>query len=59
MPKMFWPEAIRWTSYVLNRSPASAIKDKTRKECWSGVKPDVQHFKVFGCLGIAHIPKAK
>lgn len=56
---MFWPEAIRWTSYVLNRSPASAIKDKTRKECWSGVKPDVQHFKVFGCLGIAHIPKAK
>lgn len=47
MPKSFWPEAVKWTCHVMNRGPTSALKDKTREECWSGIKPNVEHFKVY------------
>lgn len=59
MPKPFWPEAVRWTVYVLNRSPTLSVKDKTPEESWSGIKPSVEHFRVFGCIGHVHIPDAK
>lgn len=44
---------------MLNRSPTSAVKDKTPEECWSAFKPSVEHFKVFGCLGNVHVPEAR
>lgn len=59
MPKEFWAEGVRWITYVLNRSPTTALKDQTPEEVWSGIKPDVKHFKVFGCVGHVHIPEAK
>ena len=59
VPKMFWPEAVKWTTYVLNRSPTLAVKGMTPEEAWSGEKPSVEHFRVFGCVGHADIPDAK
>lgn len=56
MPKVFWAEAARWTVHVLNRSPTVAVKEKTPQESWSGLKPSVEHFKVFGCIAHVHIP---
>ena len=35
---------------MLNRSPTLLVK------VWSGVKPTVQHFSVFGCISYTHIP---
>jgi len=32
------------------------LQDKTLEEAWSGVKPSVQHLKVFGYLCLRHIP---
>jgi transposase InsO family protein len=29
IPKTFWPEAVNWTIYVLNRCPTLAVKDVT------------------------------
>jgi len=58
MPKTFWPEAANWTIYVLNRCPTFVVKDMTPKEVWSGVKPSVEHFRVFGCIAHVHIPDA-
>lgn len=29
VPKSFWPEAVNWAFYVLNRCPTSSIKDMT------------------------------
>ena len=58
-PKNFWAEAVNWTFYILNRCPTSAIKDVTPQEAWSGIKPTVEHFRVFGCLAHAHIPATK
>jgi transposase InsO family protein len=59
MPKNFWPEAVNWAIYVLNRSPTLTVKDVTPQEAWSGVKPTAEHFRVFGCISYAHIPDAR
>ncbi|GAA0175180.1 hypothetical protein LIER_28410 [Lithospermum erythrorhizon] len=57
MPKTIWPEAVLWTVYVLNRCPTLTVKDKTPQEAWSGIKPSVEHFKVWDCVAHAHVPK--
>lgn len=59
MPRMFWPEAVKWTTFVLNRCPTVAVQDMTPQEAWSGEKPSVDFFRVFGCMAYAHVPKAK
>ncbi|CAJ2629918.1 unnamed protein product [Trifolium pratense] len=56
VPKSFWPEALNWATYILNRSPTLSVKDMTPQEAWSGKKPTVQHFRVFGCMAYMHIP---
>jgi hypothetical protein len=59
IPKRFWPEAVNWANYVLNRSPAAALSDVTPEEAWSSTKPSVKHFRIFGCIAYAHIPDAQ
>jgi hypothetical protein len=58
VPKSFWPEALKWATYVLNRSPTLSVKDMTPEEAWTGRKPTVHHFRVFGCLAYVHIHDA-
>ena len=45
--------------HVLNRSPTVAVKDITPEEAWSGVKPNVDYFRVFGCIGHVHVSDDK
>jgi hypothetical protein len=59
IPKPFWPEAVNWAFYVLNRCPTYALTDITPHEAWSGTKPSVDHFRVFGCLAHVHVPDVK
>jgi hypothetical protein len=59
IPKYFWPEAVQWSVYVLNRCPTLAVKDTTPEEAWTGAKPSVEHFRIFGCLAHVHVPEAK
>lgn len=59
IPKPFWPEAVNWTMHVLNRSPTLAVRNKTPEEAWSGIKPSVAYFRVFGCVSHVHIPDSK
>ncbi|KAK2427210.1 putative mitochondrial protein [Trifolium repens] len=56
VPKKFWPEAVKWAAYVMNRCPTFAVRDMTPEEAWSGRKPSVHHFRVFGCLAHVHVP---
>jgi hypothetical protein len=46
-----------YTCYLVNRSPSSALDDKTPHEVWSGKKPSLQHLRVFGCDAYVHVPK--
>ncbi|GAA0166350.1 transmembrane signal receptor [Lithospermum erythrorhizon] len=39
------------------RCPTLAVKDMTPCEAWNGIKPAVDHFRVWGCLAHAHVPK--
>ena len=59
VPKEFWSEATRWSVYIQNRSPTAAVEDMTPEEAWSGSKPEVEYFRVFGCIAYAHIPDQK
>ena len=59
VPKAFWPEAVRWCVHVLNRCPTLAVQNRTPEEAWSGMKPRVEYFRVFGCLAHVHVPDQK
>ena len=59
VPKNFWPDAVQWANHVLNRSPTTIVKDMTPEEAWSGCKPSVEHFRVFGSIGYVHVPDVK
>ena len=59
IPRTFWPEAVNWTIHVLNRSPTLVVRSMTLEEAWSGSKPSMEHFRVFGCFSHVHIPHNK
>lgn len=59
VPKTFLPEAVNWAIHVLNRSLTLAVKDVTPEEAWSGNKPYVDYFRVFGCIAYVHTPDAR
>ena len=40
-----------------NRSPTAALKSSTPYEHWHKAKPDVSHFRVFGCTAYVHVKK--
>ena len=48
LPKFLWPEAVAYVTYVKNRSPTRALKDKTPHEVWTGQKPDVSALQEWG-----------
>ena len=57
LSNIFWAEAISAAAYVRNRLPTAALKEReTPYERWYGRKPDVSHFRVFGCMAYAHVP---
>ena len=56
LSKPFWGEALSTAVYTRNRSPTSALNDKTPYEVLNHRKPGVKHLKVFGCPAFSHIP---
>ncbi len=56
-PTKYWPLAMETAGYILNRSPHSALGNKTPLEIGTKVKPDASRMKVFGCLAHVQIPK--
>jgi hypothetical protein len=54
-----WVETMKTTMYMHNRSPHKVLENKTSKEIFSGEKPEVIHFGIFGCPVFFHVPKEK
>ncbi|RVW43546.1 Retrovirus-related Pol polyprotein from transposon TNT 1-94 [Vitis vinifera] len=48
LPECLWGEAIKTTTYILNRVPSKSVP-KTPFELWTDRKPSLNHFKVWGC----------
>ena len=49
LPKYFWADAVNTACYVLNRVLIRPILKKTPYELYKGRKPNISHFRVFGC----------
>ena len=47
-------EAINTTCYVLNQTLIRPILKKTPYKLWSGIKPTLHYFHVFGCKCFIH-----
>ncbi|MCO5580198.1 hypothetical protein L7F22_034064 [Adiantum nelumboides] len=39
----------------MNMTPTAAVHDMTPEKKFTGKKPDVSHFKVFGCIAYVHV----
>ena len=58
--KELWGEAVVTAAYLKNRWPSSSLnKNVTPEEAWSGMKPNVEHLRVFGSPCSVHIPDQK
>ena len=49
-----WVEAVETTCYLVNRSPTSALIDKTPQEVWNGKKPSIKQLE-FVVVMLMHI----
>ncbi|KAH9744862.1 hypothetical protein KPL70_003863 [Citrus sinensis] len=59
LPRSVWAEAVNTASYLVNRSPSSAIGYKTPEELWNGKPANYQNLRVFGCPAYLHINQGK
>jgi hypothetical protein len=59
LPQRLWAEALNYATYIQNRFPHRSVKDKTPYEAWSGLKPEVAHFHIFGSRAWAQIHSEK
>lgn len=57
LPLRWWGEFVLTASYILNRSPVSALGGRTPYEIWKKSPPNVTHFRVVGCLAWVRIPQ--
>jgi hypothetical protein len=54
-----WAEAANAASYLINRSPNSAIDFKIPEEVWIGKPVDYSNLRIFGCPAYAHVNNGK
>ncbi|KAK9053340.1 hypothetical protein SSX86_029973 [Deinandra increscens subsp. villosa] len=51
IPKVYWAEGVRRAVYIQNRLPTKSLRDTTPYTVIKGRKPNLQHLKIFGCVG--------
>nr|KYP76738.1 Retrovirus-related Pol polyprotein from transposon TNT 1-94 [Cajanus cajan] len=49
LPKYFWADAINTACHVLNKVLIRPILKRTPYEIYTGRKPNISYFRVFGC----------
>lgn len=50
VPNYLWGEAVRHSTYIINRVATRTLKDLTPYASYKGRKPNVEHLRVFGCV---------
>ena len=43
--------------YICRTDVLSVVKDMTPEEAFTGVRPHVDHLRIFGCVTFSHVPK--
>lgn len=59
LPLFLWIEACSTAIYLQNKSPHGVVGSRTPEEAFTGSRPDVGHFRMFGCLTFSHVPSEK
>ena len=59
MPKFLWVEACNTVVYVQNKIPHAALGKIMPKSVFTGSKPEVSHFRIFGSTTYCHVPSEK
>lgn len=54
-PNYLWGEAIRHSTYIINRVAARVLEFKTPYEALKEKKPNVSHIRIFGCIAYAKV----
>ena len=57
LPMHLWEEACNTVVYVQNCCPHRVLGMSTLEEAFTGKKPDVSHFKIFGSSVYVHVTK--
>jgi len=53
----YWDKAFMYAIHIRSLTLISGLKDIVPYEAWTGHKPNISHFCIFGSLGWAHVPK--
>ena len=56
LPVFLWGYDLETTAYILNHVPSKSVP-KIPRELWSGRKPTLNHFQIWGCS--EHVLKGK
>ena len=59
LPLYLWAEAVHTVVYLRNLCPTSRFKGETPYERMHGIKPKVDHLRIFGSKAYVHIPDEK
>jgi hypothetical protein len=57
LPMHLWAEVCNTAVYVQNRCPHRVLGMSTLEEAFTGKKPDVSHFNIFGSSVYVHVTK--
>lgn len=52
-PNYLWGEAVRHATYLINMIATRSLEAQTPYELFKGVKPNLEHLHVFGCISYA------
>lgn len=55
--RRYWPEVIKTAAYLKNRTIANTVENKTPYEIFFGVKPNVEHLKIYGSRVYVRVPE--
>jgi transposase InsO family protein len=56
LPMFLWAEACNTAVFLQNRSLHKVLGKATPEEAFTGKRPDVSHFRIFGSLVHCHVP---
>lgn len=55
IPNILWGEAVRHSTYIINRVATKALDNQTPYESLMQKKPNVEHMRIFGCVAYTKI----
>ena len=59
LPNSYWYDTLEYAALLHNVSHTCVLNNLTPEEVWSGNKPDISMYQVFGSRAFMHVPKKK